>query len=306
MISRPIVSVIIAAFNVEPYIERAIQSALDQTVRDIEVIIVDDSSTDHTASVVLGFADPRIKLYQNHENRGPSFSRNYAISKAKGQWVAVLDADDWWSPNRLDELLEVAEQYNADIVCDDVYLIDDGADSPSTTYLKSREKVIGPLENVVEVTPQEMVDDDSTILKPMVRASFLLQQAVQYKEHMYVSEDYVFLLDCLLKGAKMVIVPRAHYYYRWRSDSLSKGALAGWKNHYDMLHDLSTSEPYNLNADLSQALQRRLRRASRALEEIRARELFLQRKFLAAAFVVAANPGLLVGYARSVKHRLVQ
>lgn len=305
MNTNPIVSVIIAAFNVEQYIERAIKSALDQTIRDIELIVVDDSSTDNTASVVLGFTDPRIKLYRNDENRGPSFSRNYAISKAEGRWVAVLDADDWWTPNRLDELLEVANQYNADVVCDDLYLIDDGADLPSTTYLKSREKDTGPLTNVVVVTPKEMVDDDSTILKPVVRASFLLHHGIHYKEHMYVSEDYVFLLDCLLKDAKMVIYPTSYYYYRWRSDSLSKGALAGWKNHYNMLYELSTSEPYNLNEDVTQALQRRLRRASRALEEIRARELFLQRKFLAAALVVATNPGLLIGYARNVKHRLV-
>lgn len=306
MNGKPLVSVIMAAFNVEGYIERAIQSALAQTVQDIEVLVVDDCSTDNTSAVVLGFSDPRVNLYKNAENRGPSFSRNRAISKAEGQWVAVLDADDWWTSNRLEEMLEVADKYNAEVVCDDLYLIEDGAEVPRIRYFQSREKVIGRMDDVRVLTPRKMVEDDYAVLQPMIDTNFLLQHDIHYKDHISFGEDYVFLLDCLVLGAKAVIDPRAHYFYRSRRGSLTQSAVAGWKNWSDLLQELAASEPYNLNPHVTQALQRKIRDASSALEEIRARKLFSQRKFLAAATVVATNPRLLIGYARHMKHRLIQ
>ncbi|WDL95265.1 glycosyltransferase family 2 protein [Alicyclobacillus sp. ALC3] len=306
MDGKPLVSVIMAAFNVERYIERAIRSALEQTVPNIEVIVVDDCSTDKTLAVVRSLADPRIKLYKNTENRGPSFSRNHAISKAEGQWLAVLDADDWWTLNRLEDLLEVAEQYNAEVVCDDLYLIEDGADVPWIRYFQSREKVIGRMDDVRVLTPHKMVEDDYAVLQPLIHTNFLLQHDIHYKDQIAFGEDYVFLLDCLVQGAKAVIDPRAHYYYRSRPGSLTQSAAAGWENWARLLRELSTSEPYNLHRDVAQALQKKIRDASAALEEIRARQLYSQRKFFAAASVVAAHPELLISYARHIKHRLIQ
>lgn len=123
---NPLVSVIIPTYNVEKYIEKAIQSVLDQTYPNIEIIVVDDGSTDHTVDVVRSFHDERIKLFINERNMGPSYSRNRGIKEAKGEWIAFLDGDDWWDKERLEKLLNVAETYQADVVCDDLYLIVDG------------------------------------------------------------------------------------------------------------------------------------------------------------------------------------
>ncbi|MDN7012324.1 glycosyltransferase family 2 protein [Methanoculleus sp. FWC-SCC3] len=106
----PAVSVVIPLYNKGPYITRAINSVLAQTVREFEVIVVDDGSTDDGAEVVGGFGDPRIRLIRQ-ENRGVSAARNRGIEAARGELVAFLDADDEWMPRHLEALLRLREKY---------------------------------------------------------------------------------------------------------------------------------------------------------------------------------------------------
>jgi glycosyltransferase involved in cell wall biosynthesis len=102
----PKVSVVIPVFNGERFIGEAVRSALDQTFRDFEIIVVDDGSTDQTAKVVRQFSD-RV-IYSRQENRGAGAARNYGVSCARGEWIAFLDADDVWYPQKLAVQLEIA------------------------------------------------------------------------------------------------------------------------------------------------------------------------------------------------------
>jgi glycosyltransferase involved in cell wall biosynthesis len=97
----PLVSVILPAYNAEKYICEAIQSVIDQSIPDWELIVINDGSTDRTGAIVTGFKDPRIILIV-HNNRGVSFSRNIGISKAKGEFITFLDADDTFPSNSLE------------------------------------------------------------------------------------------------------------------------------------------------------------------------------------------------------------
>ena len=96
----PIVSVVIPMFNVSQYIEQCIQSVLQQTFRNFEIICVDDGCTDDTLKKLARFCDPRIKLIQQ-ANRGLSGARNTGIFASKGMYVALLDADDFWAKEKL-------------------------------------------------------------------------------------------------------------------------------------------------------------------------------------------------------------
>ena len=101
---RPIISVIMPAFQAERYIEKAIRSVKQQTCKEPwELIIVDDCSTDHTAQAVQRYAkeDARIRYLRQRKNRGVAAARNLGIRKAQGQYVAFLDADDWWDADKL-------------------------------------------------------------------------------------------------------------------------------------------------------------------------------------------------------------
>lgn len=100
-----LVSIIMPSYNTAAYISDSIRSILAQTYSDWELIIVDDCSTDDSAEVIRSFDDPRIILLENEKNSGAALSRNYALREAKGRWIAFLDSDDVWLPEKLEKQL---------------------------------------------------------------------------------------------------------------------------------------------------------------------------------------------------------
>ncbi len=103
----PRVSAIIPVYNGEAFVGRAIESALAQTYAELEVIVVDDGSTDSTAEIVRSFEDRVACIYQRNQER--SVARNAGLARATGQYLAFLDADDWWLPGKLERQIAHAE-----------------------------------------------------------------------------------------------------------------------------------------------------------------------------------------------------
>lgn len=99
---NPLVSVVIPTYNYASYLSSALQSVLDQTYTNWEAIVIDNHSTDNTDEVMAGFSNPRITYLKIHNNGIIAKSRNAGIKAAKGEWVAFLDADDLWTPNKLE------------------------------------------------------------------------------------------------------------------------------------------------------------------------------------------------------------
>jgi hypothetical protein len=109
------VSVVIPAFNRAGTVARAVRSALAQTHRDLEVIVVDDASTDATRAAVAAIRDPRVRCLRHGENRGGSAARNTGIAAATGEYVAFLDSDDEWDPPKIErQLAALATRDQAD------------------------------------------------------------------------------------------------------------------------------------------------------------------------------------------------
>lgn len=104
------VSVVMAAYNAEDTIEESIRSALDQTYPDVQVVVVDDRSTDGTYALVESLNDPRIVLHRQQVNGGPGPARNKALELCTGRWITFLDADDLFHPERLERLVAIAEE----------------------------------------------------------------------------------------------------------------------------------------------------------------------------------------------------
>lgn len=105
------VSVIITSYNYEQYIKDAIESVLNQTYSDFELVIIDDCSTDNSANIIKQFNDERIKFIQNEQNLGLKNSMQKAISYCSGKWIAFLESDDLWACNTLEKRLACAEKY---------------------------------------------------------------------------------------------------------------------------------------------------------------------------------------------------
>lgn len=106
----PVVSVLIPAYNAEKYLSETIQSVLEQTFTDYEIVIIDDGSRDGTERVVRSFSDPRIRFFRK-ENGGPASARNVGLKMAQGKWIAFLDSDDLWLPEKLDIQIKVATEH---------------------------------------------------------------------------------------------------------------------------------------------------------------------------------------------------
>lgn len=102
------VSVIMPNYNCEKFIEQTVRSVMDQTYRNWELLIVDDCSTDGSVDIIkrLTEEDPRVKLYVNEHNSGAAASRNLAMREATGKWIAFLDSDDLWLPDKLEKQLK--------------------------------------------------------------------------------------------------------------------------------------------------------------------------------------------------------
>lgn len=101
-----LVSIIMPSYNTAQYISESIRSIQAQTYTNWELLIVDDCSTDDSLDVIRSFNDPRIILLQNEKNSGAAISRNYALREAKGKWIAFLDSDDTWAPEKLEKQIK--------------------------------------------------------------------------------------------------------------------------------------------------------------------------------------------------------
>ena len=116
-------SVVIPLYNKANYIQSCLESVLKQTHKEFEVILVNDGSTDGSEAVVERFQDSRIRLV-HQENKGASAARNKGVSLAKHEWIALIDADDYWYPNHLEELQNTIEQFpKADVVCNNYEIL---------------------------------------------------------------------------------------------------------------------------------------------------------------------------------------
>jgi len=116
------ISVIVPVYNVEPYVRKCLDSVINQTYRDLEILVIDDGSTDGSGKICDEYAgkDERIKIFHT-ENRGLSAARNLGLDEAQGEWIGFVDSDDWIEPDMYEVLLKRAEESEADVVECGVY-----------------------------------------------------------------------------------------------------------------------------------------------------------------------------------------
>ncbi len=122
--ARPLVSVIIPTYNRFKYIQRAIKSVLNQTFQSFEIIVVDDASTDSTADYILSLQNIHQNIYYHYlpTNKGAQAARNFGIKESKGKWIAFLDSDDEWLPNRLMAGLNSYKKTGANVIHSECYI----------------------------------------------------------------------------------------------------------------------------------------------------------------------------------------
>ena len=116
------ISIIIPAYNAEKYIDKCLDSLINQTKKEIEIIIVNDGSKDKTEEIIKSYTDSRIKYYKN-TNKGIGYTRNYGIEKSTGKYLMFLDSDDYYEKNACELFFKEAEKEKLDIVVCDYYKV---------------------------------------------------------------------------------------------------------------------------------------------------------------------------------------
>ena len=219
-----LVSVIMPSWNTSRFISESIESVVNQTYKNWELIIVDDCSTDNTDEIVAPYlTDTRIKYLKNEKNSGAALSRNRAIREAKGRWIAFLDSDDLWMPEKLEKMISFMSDNGYSFAYHEYVKIDEQSD-PLNIY------VSGP--NVV--TKRKMYNYGYPgCLTFMYDAEKM--GLIQIKD-IKKNNDYAILLK-LCKKDNCYLLPENLAKYRIRKKSISHDKLSKkLKSHYDLFH----------------------------------------------------------------------
>lgn len=225
-----LISVVVPVYNVEPYLERCLDSLLAQTYTDLEVILVNDGSTDGSGAICQSYAgkDARIR-YVEKENEGIAATRNVAVKQARGVYVTFVDSDDWVERTYLEELYTKMLAYKADIVVANYYRFNE---SDNLFYFHIREDEI--YEQVY--SSAQIIDG---LYEKRFNKNFALISACGklYKRSLFddllypkgqLGEDGFFNLKAYLLSDKIVYLNKGLYAYRERAGSLSRTWTEDW------------------------------------------------------------------------------
>jgi len=213
--ASPLVSVVLAAFTAGEFIERAVRSVQRQTYSNIEIIVVDDASTDDTAAIVtrLVAADKRLSLLKLERNGGVSVARNAGFDAARGEWIAIIDADDAWESDRLQRLVAHALSSGVDFCADNQLLFDQGSKSVIRVGFRME------TDHLEWTLSRHFKYNDPGsafnlgLLKPLFRAAFLRKSGVRCRQKYRFGQDFVFYAELLACGAHADILSTPGYIY---------------------------------------------------------------------------------------------
>jgi GT2 family glycosyltransferase/glycosyltransferase involved in cell wall biosynthesis len=267
--ASPMVSIVMANFNGAAFVEAALRSTLAQSLKDIEVLVSDDASTDDSAVRIAKIAasDSRVRLLRGHVNAGPSASRNRCLDVARGRWIAIMDSDDLMHPQRLERLLTIAEADGADIVADDLLVFHDDAGADPQTCLHGRSSQAPFWVNAADYVRANSPFGRARALgylKPLIRTDRIA--AMRYDTDLRIAEDYDFLLRLLVGGARFRIYPSLTYFYRKHTGSVSHRLSRETLAPMMQAHDRFASAFGGLDSSLDAALAQRRAGLQRAID----------------------------------------
>lgn len=193
MNGSPKVSVIMPVYNAEKYIKEAVKSIMNQTEKDLELILIDDCGTDDSMARAQEIRDDRIRIIHNQCNRGISFSRNQGIEHARGKYIALMDDDDVAPVDRLDvECRFLDEHEDIDVVGGGALWINE--EGKITSYL--REIICNPKRIRAELIFRDVIENGSA----MIRTKFVKKNNLRYRDNYLGMEDFKFWTECSVLG----------------------------------------------------------------------------------------------------------
>ncbi len=236
--TQPRVSIVIPAYKAAAFLETAVRSVLAQTEQDLELFIVDDGSPDNTRAVIaeLASTDCRIRPIYLDQNQGNCYALNRGTDAARGRWVAMLDADDWYAPDRLRRLLDAGDAADVDMIADNQHLFDGKAGQAVGTAFPvgAGDRRIGLPEFLAATDPTAPFDFG--MLKPVFRTDFVRERRIEYREYARHGADYLILLDFFIAGGRGLLMDAPLYYYLQPFGQISRQWAQDGRKRYPFEH----------------------------------------------------------------------
>ncbi len=242
------ISVVLPVYNVANYLRKCLDSLVNQTFKDFEVICVNDGSTDLSLSILEGYSlsDSRFKII-TQENQGLSGARNTGIEQVEGEYVLFVDSDDWLEENALEVLYEHVKGFSSDITMFKFKYYNENTEEYSE----------GPFTNLEVIDPSfftgnfyymDVIDIIFKIshapFNKLYKTSFLKENDAKFLYGSYY-EDLEFFYKVFLKAKKVSVLPEYLYYYRIRDQSIS---TSGDEGSFDIFNILETTKQHFLDA----------------------------------------------------------
>lgn len=208
--NRPKVSVSVPVYNAEKYLKQCLDSLILQTLQELEIVIVNDGSTDSSEAICREYAekDSRIKLI-NKENGGLASARQAALEVATGDYFCACDADDWAEPSMYEKLYSLAIDTDADVVMCDYYMEYDNGDTKISSYGKE-----------IPALNKTIIDDalngcfPCSVWNKLYKREVFEKYNISWESGINMGEDFLINLKILRRPVKYVYLPEALYHYR--------------------------------------------------------------------------------------------
>ena len=272
---NPTISIIIPAYNAEQFLRKTLDSVLAQTFRDLEIIVVNDASTDGTASVIDHYAtlDQRIRAVHKTKNEHVSKARNDALEMASGDYLLFVDSDDWIEPETCERALAALDAHGADLVMWS-YIREVGESSRPKRIFDSeqvfsadavREKLYRRMvgASAEELAQPENADALCTIWGKLYRRALIEQNQIRFPDIRKTGtyEDGLFNLEVMAHVKKAVFLDEYFYHYRRNQDSSLTTAYKAdmpekWKYQFALIQE--HIQQNGLGEEFSQALSNRI------------------------------------------------
>lgn len=236
-----VVSVILPVYNVAPYLDKCLNSIEQQTLRKIEIICVDDGSTDESFKIIKRHQnqDHRIRIVAQ-ENRGAGTARNVGMKLARGKYLSFLDADDWIEKDTYSHAVAKAENFDADIVIYRAYLYENttGKETKNNYSIKTAKLPEKVVFSRYDISSNLFSSIMGWAWDKLYRASFVFNSGLQFQEQR-TTNDMFFVYASLLKAPRITVLDEYLYHQRRNvSTSLSNSREKSWRCFYDALTEL--------------------------------------------------------------------
>ena len=233
---KPLISVVIPVYNVASYLEECIKSAIHQSYSNLEILCIDDCSTDASIEIIKSFAifEPRIRLISHQHNLGLGAARNTGIELANGDYIYFLDSDDFIHTHTFDKLIQKALHTDADVVVGGAWAFPHDASIKMGSYIQELNQYleikVGDSE-VNETNFRQLHDEIACVAwGKLYRASFLRNNDLQFVEKKILHEDNGFHVKVLSCEPSIATVKEHLYQYRIRKNSIMQASLKDSKH----------------------------------------------------------------------------